>query len=185
MQDNKRLYTDFEKFHKRYKYYMKKKGIDSFEYISVIEPQGRGAWHIHLLYIFGSKPPFVPNEELREIWGYGFVHIKSLANIDNVGAYLTAYLSDLPLDNMLSMVDVENGLKKVEDNEFDDCNHIKIDKNTGKRYIKGGRLYLYPANMNIFRCSRGVKRPETIEMSYESAKKKSWLPQKHFKRLSG
>ena len=192
MQDNERLYNDFEKFHKRYKYYMKKKGIDSFEYISVIEPQGRGAWHIHLLYIFGSKPPFVPNEELREIWGHGFVHIKSLDNIDNVGAYLTAYLGDLPLDDMLSMVAVENGLKKhsgdmsrEEDNEIDDCNHIKIDENTGKKYIKGGRLYFYPANMNLFRCSRGVKRPDTIEMSYKSAKKKSWEQQKHFKRLLG
>ena len=185
MQDNKQLYTDFEKFHKRYKYYMKKKGVKSLEYISVVEPQGRGAWHIHLIYIFESKPPFVPNEELRTIWGQGFVHIQSLNNVDNVGAYLTAYLADLPLDDMLSMVSNEKVDDNEIDDEIDDYNHIKIDKHTGKKIIKGGRLYFYPANMNIFRTSRGVKRPETKEMRYESAKKNSWGNKKHFKKLSG
>ena len=169
MQNPERLYKDFEKFHKRYKYYMTKKGFERFEYISVIEPQGRGAWHIHLLYIFETKPPYVPNDELREIWGHGFVTIQSLDDVDNVGAYLTAFLGDLPLDIMENMAKVEK-TSKNDDNEV--RKHIKVDEKTGKKYIKGGRLHFYPSNMNLYRTSRGVKRPVTEEMYYDEAEKR-------------
>lgn len=168
MKDTKRLYKDFEKFHKKYKYYMNKKGFQKFEYINVIEPQGRGAYHIHLLYIFDRKPPFIPNDELRKIWGHGFVMIKSLDDVDNVGAYLTAYLGDLPLERMENIINIEK-MAQNDDNEVRE--HIKVDEQTGKKYIKGGRLHFYPSNMNLYRCSRGIEKPVTKEMYYDEAEK--------------
>ena len=51
MQDDKRLYSDFDKFSKRFKYYCKKNDLESPEYIAVAEPQGRGAWHLHIIYL--------------------------------------------------------------------------------------------------------------------------------------
>ena len=86
----KRLYKDFEKFVKkaRYKY-------GHFEYIIACEPQGRGAWHIHMLMIFPNKAPYIPNKIMAEIWSHGFTTTKKLdENITNIGAYLTAYLGD-------------------------------------------------------------------------------------------
>ena len=44
MTDPKRLYTDFEKFNKRFQYYCNQKGYSKPEYIVMMEPQGRGAW---------------------------------------------------------------------------------------------------------------------------------------------
>lgn len=171
MQDKEVLYLDFEKFHKRYKYYLKKMLFSIPEYISVVEPQGRGAWHIHLLYIFEVVAPFVPNKELRELWGHGFVKITGLDNVDNVGAYLTAYLGDIPLDDAMEIYSINEEEKaRIMQNE-DNESHIKTDSK-GKKYIKGGRLHFYPAKFNIYRTSRGIKRPEIEEMTLRSAKRK-------------
>ena len=41
-----------------------------------------------------------------------------------------------------------------------------------KKYVKGARLPLYPAKFNIFRCSRGIKRPDIEMMSQEEAEEK-------------
>ena len=174
MMDNSRLYSDCEKFYKRYKYHMKTVyNVTDFEYIAVVEPQGRGAWHIHLLVIFAKKPPFLQNSVLREMWGYGFVKITKLDDVSNVGAYLTAYLGDIPLDDIDALYGVEKPLGSeigILDDELDA--HIKVDEKTGKKYVKGGRLHFYPAGMRIYRCSRGVKRPIVQTMEYEKAKEK-------------
>lgn len=53
----------------------------------MMEPQGRGAWHCHLLYIFDLvKAPYIANKTLSDLWGHGFVKISKLDNVDNVGA---------------------------------------------------------------------------------------------------
>lgn len=166
MTDPKRLYTDFEKFNKRFQYYCKQKGYSKPEYIVMMEPQGRGAWHAHLLYIWQDmKAPYIPNEDFRELWGHGFVRIKKLDNVDNVGAYLTAYLGDMDLDEMVEQnLDLSGKVKVVEVDE--DGKRIK------KSIVKGARLDMYPSNFNMIRCSRGVKRPVEEMLSQEMAEKK-------------
>lgn len=155
MRDNKRLYIDFENFIKRYRYFVKKDYKTSFEYIAVPEPQAKGgkfrSWHFHVITIFEKKPPFVPNEILRKLWGFGFVSIKSLSKVDNVGAYLSAYLTNIPVTDGANIS--EEDLENIE-----------------KKYIKGGRLVYYPAGMNLYRCSRGIKKPKITEMTYREAK---------------
>lgn len=165
MTDPKQLYEDFERFNKRFQYFCKTKGYSKPEYIVMMEPQGRGAWHAHLLYIWQDmKAPYIPNEVFRELWGHGFVRIKKLENVDNVGAYLTAYLGDMEIDE-LAEKDTYSGKCKV----------VEVEENgqkVKKAVIKGARLDLYPANFNMLRCSRGVKRPVEEMLSQEEAEKK-------------
>ena len=144
-----RLYDDFRKFIKRLRY--KYRDTSSIDYISVVEPQGRGAWHCHVLMRFNDvEKIYIANEEVRSLWGHGFVRVNRLENIDNIGAYLTAYLTDLEMEG---------------DFEGDKVKHLN-----GKKYIKGARLHLYPPGINIYRCSRGIKPPERRKMKFRDIK---------------
>jgi len=133
MTDLKRLYKDFDKFYKKLK--RRYKDIE-FRYISVIEPQERGAWHLHvLLKGLNVDRLYIPNDEvIAKLWGHGFTKTERLKGVDNVGAYLSSYLTDL--------ID-EKGRKK-----------------------KGARLYLYPSWVNIYRCSRNCMRPVQRWLKY-------------------
>lgn len=148
MTDRERLYDDFKKFMKRFR-----RAYGACEYIVVVEPQERGAWHVHMIGIFGRRAPFIENAELREIWGHGFVSVKSLKNVDNIGAYLSAYLADLPTDGK------EGEVKTCKDG-------------TSKRIVKGGRLALYPVGMQIYRHSRGLKEPEEFWVDSDEAEER-------------
>lgn len=132
MTDVERLYNDYRKFYQRLKYRFK--DIE-FCYICVIEPQERGAWHVHLLLKALNKDYLFINDSIvSKLWGHGFTKTKRLKGVDNVGAYLSSYLTD---------VFSEKGKKK------------------------GARLYLYPAGVNIYRCSRNCKRPVEEEVVYK------------------
>jgi hypothetical protein len=151
MTDSKRLYSDFKKFIMRMRYRYE------FEYIVAVEPQGRGAWHIHMIAIFEGVAPFIPNIELERLWGHGFTKIKAVKDIDNLGVYFTAYLADMELT-----MD-EQGLEVLENTD-----NPSIKDKVGKPIVKGGRLYMYPAGMNIYRISKGIK-PPTISRITEDA----------------
>lgn len=168
MQDTKRLYEDFKKFNQRFQYYIKNLGYNKVEYIVMCEPQGRGAWHCHLLYIFDVAAPFIPNIELERLWGHGFTKTKKLDDVDNVGAYLTAYLGDMEVQQALD--DNADEFQRCVDGNAT-IKSVEIDGNK-KYYIKGARLSLYPANFNMYRCSRGIKRPVEYMDYLENAEKK-------------
>lgn len=144
MRDTIQLYKDYEKFWKRFVYWCKRNNHGKPEYITVIEPQARGAWHIHCIYIWDSDAPYIPNNDvLEKLWTHGYTSCKQPTDCDNLGAYFTAYLADLPMDE----VEVSKSNEK------------------SKKYIKGGRLHLYPTGMNIIRRSRGIKSPESYWVS--------------------
>lgn len=150
MQDTKKLYYDFKNFWKR-KINPLYPGV---EYISAVEPQRRGAWHIHMLLIFPDVAPFIPNAQLAEMWGHGFVSVRALDNVDNVGAYLTGYLANIPLDEYDSKLSIrEDDIKCVD--VLDD-NGVLVPK----KVVKGARLPLYPSGMQPFRYSKGIIKPE-------------------------
>lgn len=156
MTDTERLYRDFKAFWKRYR----RRYGDNVDYMSIVEPQERGAWHMHLLVRHNDKKKiYIPNDELAELWGHGFTTTKAIQNVDNIGAYLSAYLANVELtpDNAMSY-------RKYEIEE-------KMVEGKTKYFVKGGRLKLYPPGMNIYRCSRGIVAPEIVEMTYKSAKK--------------
>lgn len=153
MTDTVKLYEDYRRFWQRFRYYLDKKKYPAAEYITAAEPQARGAWHLHCLFLFPCKAPFIPNEDIARIWGHGFTKTKSLKGIDNPGLYLTAYLGDMELTEA-----VQSGIRKG-----DIAEKISTDeqgKRQTKAIIKGARLRLYPTGFNMYRNSRGVKRPE-------------------------
>jgi len=165
MTDTKRLYEDFKKFNMRMRYLGFK-----YEYIVAMEPQGRGAWHCHLLMIFEGESPYIDNEFMAEKWGHGFTTTKDLDNVDNIGAYLTAYLGDMEMSEIKNMSDDEKnnfrsyGIKELEVEEN--------GKKVSKAIIKGGRLHLYPPKFNLYRCSRGIKKPKiNYEEEFQAQKK--------------
>lgn len=81
----------FEKFIKRLRYNYKDYKLD---YIYVPEPHDKGDWHIHLL-LKADKPLYIENSKLNEIWSHGFVKVNRLNDIDNIGAYVSAYLINI------------------------------------------------------------------------------------------
>jgi len=74
----------FNQFIKRmtYKY-------PDFKYLAIPEFQQRGAVHYHLL----CEMPFIHFREIVEIWGQGNIDIRTLNDVDNIGAYVCKYLS--------------------------------------------------------------------------------------------
>lgn len=178
MTDPKQLYKDFDKFMKRLRY--KYENESSIDYLSVIEPQGRGAWHCHVLMRFNDlEKVYIPNKfdkstkeaidaPMYDLWGNGWITIKSLKDVDNIGAYLSAYLTDIEFD-----------ATKFETGEYDWTKFIGKDfevksvihEGQEKKFIKGGRLYMYPPGMNLYRKSKGIDYPEHQMIKYKNIKK--------------
>lgn len=157
MTDANRLYEDFRRFWQRLSYYLKKHDLPRAEYITAAEPQGRGAWHLHGLFLFPDKAPFIPNADMARIWGHGFTKTTSLKGVDNIGLYLTAYLGDMELTEAISAGKLHGG-------------RLGETKREGKAVIKGARLHLYPAGFNIYRHSRGVKMPQVYKTTERKAR---------------
>lgn len=168
MTDTKKLYLDFRDFNKRLKYYLKQK----YEYIVAMEPQGRGAWHCHIVLIFDSKAPYIPNDEMARIWGHGFTTTKKLDDVDNVGAYLTAYLGDMDVEEINSGAITLDHAMKLCKHQVKEIEYEENGEQKKKAYIKGARLYLYPPQFNLYRCSRGIKKPIVTYQPEEMAQKK-------------
>lgn len=165
MQDTKTIYEDFKNFRKRLNYYLEKNNISKPEYISIAEPQERGAWHYHCIFKFKENKPYIANKKLAALWQKGFVNVKRLKDIDNVGAYLTAYLCDVEL--------TKSNQKKYKDNkiEIKEITDSKGNK-TSKKIIKGARLHMYPPKFNLYRRSKGIKNPRSELISHKDALKK-------------
>lgn len=120
------------------------------DYINVVEPQASGSWHCHVLIKFYELPNnYIDYNEFRECWKHGsFVNVRSLEDNTNVGAYLSAYLTDIEVND-----------DTMQDLTLDDVIVTKEVDNQSKSFIKGGRLKYYPSGMKLYRCSRGIKKP--------------------------
>jgi hypothetical protein len=172
MQDTKQLYKDFKRFMTRFKRRFKDYNI---EYITACEPQARGAWHMHLILIFDKVAPFIPNATIEKLWEQGFTKTNKLDDIDNIGAYLTAYLGDMEFteENMQELQKQGLNVSQMALKEVNKVEGIKLKE--PKSFIKGGRLYMYPPKFNLYRISRGIKKPIKEYHSYHVAKEKAGL----------
>lgn len=152
------LYYDFRNFNKRLKRYMEHLG-HHYEYIVTVEAQGRGAFHLHCIFIFAGKAPYIENSVIAEMWGLGYVSVKAMdKNIDDIGKYLTAYLTDLPVDDTHFSAELAGGRVKEVDAAGEN-----------KRIIKGARLKLLPVGIRIYRYSKGIKKPIVKTLPYGEA----------------
>ena len=144
MTDEKRLYEDFRKFRQKLERHIGYR----LSYLAAVEPQGRGAWHLHVLYKRADRQTlYIPQKDLMRLWGHGGVNVKRLKDVDNVGAYLSAYLMNM------------NPEEKERDPD-DEGTESETGQTDSKKYRKGERLGLYPPGMNFYRCSRDLHRPE-------------------------
>lgn len=173
MTDTERLYQDFRKFWQKFKRWCNKYNHAIPEYITVQEPQGRGAWHIHAFFIWSSKAPYIDNNEvMAKLWGHGWTSTKALRDCDNIGAYFSAYLGDMPLEDVEKLSEAEKekacSATSVLEKEFTD----EQGRTKKKKFVKGGRLYLYPPGMNIVRTTKGIKQPEVEVMTLAEAREK-------------
>lgn len=172
MTDNKTLYEDYDKFWKRFRYYLKKNNLPSAKYIAAAEPQARGAWHLHCFFIFEQKAPFIPNDTMQKLWqegknndsGRGFTKTKGLRGIDNPGLYFTAYLSDMELSEAITAGNASGQIAEVE---------IEDEQNQRqkKAIVKGARLHLYRSGTNIFRHSKEIEKPQVSQTTEAEAQK--------------
>lgn len=96
MTDTKQLYLDTDKFIKKMRYYCKTNfGVErQFEYINTVEPQERGAWHAHIIFIF-KRATYIENKKTAKMWGHGFTKTQKINHVENVGNYLASYLTNL------------------------------------------------------------------------------------------
>lgn len=79
----------FNNFIKRLNRRLDKMGKEHIQYIAVIEFQESGRIHYHIL----CKLPFILQSELQSLWNNGYVWIVKIDDIDNVGVYVTSYMT--------------------------------------------------------------------------------------------
>lgn len=167
MTDTERLTKDRENFWRSMLRWHDKQNLPRPEFITIVEPQGRGAWHLHELWIYPTKAPYIPNEVVAKRWKRGWVTIKQLEDTDNVGAYVTAYLCDVPLDEA-EQSGIDPAKYEILEKEVTD----ETGKTVTKRFLKGARVKMYPAGMDFYRHSRGVNVPVVEWLSIEQTMKK-------------
>lgn len=179
--DTERVYSDFKNFMDRLRYKYKK--TTTIDYINVLEPHATGNFHMHVLMRFNDlETIYIPNKvnratgesinaPMRDIWGNGNVTISSLKNCDNIGAYLSAYLSDIEIPDDLTAKRLEGHMAFVE----------KEVNGQKKKFLKGARLVFYPTGVNIYRKSKGIAEAEKVKMKYKTAQKKLGAATPNFK----
>jgi hypothetical protein len=90
VKENRVANAIFGKFVKRLNYEIFRDKKARLKYLTVIEFQKRGAIHYHVVFF---NLPYMPKSKLSEIWGQGFVKINNIDNVDNVGAYVSKYMT--------------------------------------------------------------------------------------------
>lgn len=73
------------------KFMRKLRGLHcDLKYLAVLEFQKRGAIHYHCML----NIPYIRAKDIELMWGNGFIKINKIEHVDNVGAYITEYMSD-------------------------------------------------------------------------------------------
>jgi len=81
--------SDFNDFLQRLNYQTN----SQLKYIAVPEFQKRGAVHFHTILL---NVPYLPQDKIYSCWGKGFIKINRIDRINNVGVYMSKYLSKSP-----------------------------------------------------------------------------------------
>lgn len=84
---------EFKKFRQRLEYRFKRK----LKYVVVVEFQKRGAVHYHVVFF---NLPYIEANELAFIWENGFIKVNAIDDVDNVGAYVTKYMTKQDYNNL-------------------------------------------------------------------------------------
>lgn len=168
-----KLYNDSKMF-----FAESRKELGYFDYVNVIEPQGRGAWHQNLLLKFDKEPGFLSNEYVASLWrDRGFAYVKAIGHVKGIGNYLSVYLTDLEYTRANLKIAMQSGMWKSDLKIIE-----KKVEGKSKKFMKGARLYLYPTGINIFRKSKGIIYPEEVEGPYKKLKQDNGLKEARYRR---
>lgn len=168
MTDGKQAFLDAKLFLRKLKRYLAKQielasGQKSFQYITIAEPQGEShgnSWHLHILLIFDDTAPFIENDTIAELWSHGITSTHKVFDGDGLALYFKVYLSD---------IEYEDDNADEEENTDKPATVEKIVDGVTKQFIKGERLKYYPAGMNLYSSSRGMKKPVVEELTNKEA----------------
>lgn len=92
IQDIKQANYEFKKFMQRLNYYCFGTKKANLKYTTVVEFQKRGAIHYHTIIY---NMPYTKQKVIEETWGNGWIFINKIDDVDNVGAYVSAYLGNV------------------------------------------------------------------------------------------
>lgn len=81
---------EFTKFIKRMNYEIFDSKKANLRYVAVIEFTKKGRVHYHVVLF---NIPFIHANRLEKIWSNGFIKINKIDHVDNVGAYVTKYMT--------------------------------------------------------------------------------------------
>jgi len=130
--------------------------------IKVCIPQLRGAYHAHIIFIWDSKAPFIPHEEIKAIWPHGNFDVRKInGKADDLGAYLASHLYDLPLEEV-EKYNIPYDKRDVKE--------VTIDSKT-RYFVKNAISSLIPTGFKILRPSRNLKKPTKEKKEYHEARK--------------
>ena len=101
MTDHKKVYEDGKMFLRRLQKYLDKNeeifdSQKSFKRITVAEPQGEmhdNSWHLHILFIFDVPAPFIDNEVIAALWGYGITDTHKVYDAEGLTLYFIIFIS--------------------------------------------------------------------------------------------
>jgi len=91
--------TDLEKTNPLFNIFIQKmkSRFPEFQYLAIVEFQKRGAVHYHLL----CNLRYVESKLIEKKWKHGFIKIKRISNIKNVGSYVCKYLQKEMFDKRM------------------------------------------------------------------------------------
>ncbi|MBQ7352201.1 MAG: hypothetical protein IJW59_05035 [Clostridia bacterium] len=140
--DIKRINEDFKSFIK----YLRKNVVEfgAIEYINTLELYAdKTGYHIHAILFFNesTKSVYLPFETLSKAWKLGQFALRKPTRDNEVYFYLTPHLS-----------------KKVNDKNSHMHNKALLQMEL-------------PAGVNLYRCSKGIKKPVIYTDTYENIQK--------------
>lgn len=173
VKDDKQIQKDFSNFIKTIR---RKYPDNNVKYFSALEFSANEGMHIHVLLYWDNPIGDSINDVISKAWKLGNAYVKELNkdnDIKNIGAYLTAYLIDMPVEEYLSAFQFESIPSGMIKNMYTSKRDGEL-----KQYIKHARLKLYRAGFKIFRHSLGMKQATKEYDSYGAVKKKIALQNK-------
>lgn len=139
----KRVARDFDIFVKKIRYHYS----DQIKWVCALEPTSQGRWHMHVLLKFISwRQAFLHAQQLQDLWGHGFVKINRIHGVSNVGAYLTAYLTNVIVDPNAPATATRP---------------VSWTRRHEHMVEKGKRLEMYPAGVKVCRHSQNCATPSS------------------------
>lgn len=112
---------EFKKFLQRLNYYLYKDKKNRIKYTAVPEFTKKGRVHYHVVF-YNLK--VIKSDILANIWGNGFIKINKINNCDNIGAYISKYMTK------------DNDKLKLEKSYFNSRGLIKPVETIDKKKIE-------------------------------------------------